>query len=107
MDVSAQQTCPSCHTAFPFNTNFCPQCGHKFKEPPLSTSIGRQLFLYLFSFFLAPLGLHFAFKYMRQPDIKERTIGVVILLLTIAAITVAITLTKTLYDTMYGSLGIL
>jgi len=107
MEVSSQQQCPTCHTPVALNANFCPQCGHKFKEPPLSTSVGRQLFLYLFSFLLAPLGLHFAFKYIRQPDAKARTIGIIILLLTIVAIALVIILTKTVYSSIYGSLGIL
>ena len=70
--------------------NFCPQCGVKLKEPPLSISFGRLAFVYLISFFLAPFGLVFAFKYLRQPDPKARMVGIVVIILTILAIALTI-----------------
>ena len=82
--------CPKCHATVAATVNFCPRCGAKLKEPPISISFGRLAFVYLISFFLAPFGLVFAFKYLRQPDPKARTVGIVVIILTILAIALTI-----------------
>lgn len=91
-----ETTCPSCHTSIPAGANFCPRCGMKFtegpeeargKESPLSTSAGKQTFIYLFSFFLAPLGIGYAIKYLKQRNNPEaRRIGIIVIMLTVIAV---------------------
>src|SRR5437867_1711982 len=94
MENSSLETrCPSCGTPVLPTENFCPQCGAKLKGPQLSTSIGRQIFIYLFSFFVAPLGLYYAFKYLKQPDPKAKKIGIAVIALTLLAIALMIWLT--------------
>jgi hypothetical protein len=90
-DKAVPPTCPSCHAPVSADASFCPRCGAKLKEPPLSTSAGRLTFIYLFSFFLAPLGLGYAVKYLRQwKNPKTRTVGIVVVVLTILAIIIMI-----------------
>lgn len=94
--------CPLCHNAVSDSANFCSQCGKKLKEPPLSTTVARQILIYCVSFFLAPFGLGYAFKYLKQRDAKTRTIGIVSLALTIIAIVSVILISKSFMDSLYG-----
>lgn len=103
MDNASEIFCPSCHTAVPSTANFCLRCGEKLKETPPSTSVTRQIIIYLVSFFLAPFGLGFAIKYVTQPGAKARTIGIVSLILTIIAIALMFLAVKTFYGFVYGS----
>ena len=89
-NILSETVCPKCRAPVAAAVNFCPQCGTKLKEPLVSTSIGRQVFIYFISFFLAPFGLGFAFKYLRQSDPRARKIGVVVIILTILAIALTI-----------------
>ena len=63
----------------------------KLKE--LTISPGRQAFIYLFSFFLAPLGLVYAIKYLREQDPVARRVGIIVVILTANAIGLMIWLT--------------
>lgn len=57
--------------------------------PPV-TSVSRQMVIYLISFFLAPLGLCFAWKYLKQDDRKSKNIGVAAIALTIVSVALAV-----------------
>jgi hypothetical protein len=46
--------------------------------------------IYLFSIFLAPLGLWFAWQYLKQEGKKSKAIGFVIIALTIVSIAISI-----------------
>jgi TRAP-type C4-dicarboxylate transport system permease small subunit len=50
---------------------------------PPATTISRQIIVYLISFFLAPFGLWFAWKYLKQDDSKSQKIGIVAIALTV------------------------
>lgn len=102
-DTTTEIFCPSCHAVVPAAAKFCAQCGKKLKEQPPSTTVAKQILIYLVSFFLAPFGLGYAFKYIRQRDPKARAIGVVSVVLTIIAIALMIWLSKTFTDSLYGS----
>ncbi len=78
-----QQHCTACNFLLANEYNFCPNCGKKIHEPAQSTSIGRQLVVYLVSIFLPPLGLWPAVKYIRQKDKKAKIVGWVAVLLTV------------------------
>lgn len=60
-------------------------CG-KPREETLPISVGRQVFMYLVSFFLAPVGLWWGIRYLKASDSKRRTIGIIIVCLTAGAI---------------------
>ena len=107
MNNTLEVLCPLCHNTVSTSANFCSQCGKKLKEPPLSTTVARQALIYCVSFFLAPFGLGYAFKYLKQRDPKTRAIGIVALVLTILAIVSVVFISKTFMDFFYGPLGAL
>ncbi|MBI3888895.1 zinc ribbon domain-containing protein [Candidatus Nomurabacteria bacterium] len=72
--------CPVCHQPILPTYYFCPNCGAKVNEPPLSTSAGTQALIYLESIVL-PIVL-FLFikkwpgvKYFKSKDPKANRIG--------------------------------
>ena len=91
--VNSQLTCPHCGNLILPESYFCPSCGQKLKDKPPSTTIAKQIVIYLTSFFLPPLGLWPAFKYIKQKDSKSKTIGFVALFLTIVSLIVSIWIT--------------
>lgn len=88
--METTQICPNCETVSSSTAYFCPNCGKKLREKPLSTTFTRQIGIYLISFFLPPFGLSTGFKYLKQKDSKEKTIGIVAILLTIASLAISI-----------------
>lgn len=74
--------CPTCHLPVLPTWYFCPNCGTKLGEKPLSTSVLTQAGIYLFSIFLpviAFLGIKFwpGMKYLRSSDWTRKQIGIV------------------------------
>lgn len=63
-------------------------------DKSLSTTVGKQIFIYLMSALLPPLGLWPGIKYLKQNSEKSRMIGFIAITLTIisTAITVWLTL---------------
>lgn len=84
--INIQLLCPSCHIPVTEEEYFCPNCGKKLKDKPVSTSVAKQILVYLVSFFLPPFGLPWAFKYLKQPDQKSKIIGYITIGLTILSI---------------------
>jgi hypothetical protein len=85
-----EMTCPDCSSPLSLSTNFCANCGKRLRTIALSTSIAKQIIVYLVSFFLAPLGLWYAWKYLRQEDNKSKAIGGVAIALTVLSIALTI-----------------
>ncbi|MEK7481977.1 MAG: zinc ribbon domain-containing protein [Patescibacteria group bacterium] len=107
MDEIKEILCPSCRAVLPASAYFCLQCGAKLKEPPISTSASKQALIYFISFFLAPFGIGYVFKYLKQSDHKARKIGIVALILTILAVALMIWTTKEFMSSYYNSLNTL
>lgn len=82
--------CPYCKGNISITDFFCPNCGKKLKEKPLSTTLISQLLVYLLSAFLPPLGIWPAVKYLRQSDEKSKRIGLAAIFLTIISIVITI-----------------
>lgn len=78
--------CPICQYKIQSDWYFCPNCGKNLKEAPLDVSIGKQILIYLVSFFLAPLGLGWGLKYVRSTDKKVKTVGIISIVLTVLSI---------------------
>lgn len=75
--------CPACQFKIQSDWFFCPNCAKELKEKPPIITIGRQIFMYLVSFFLTPLGLGWGLKYVKYKDPKTKIIGIVCIALTI------------------------
>ncbi len=100
-----QQYCTVCHLPVFTNYFFCPNCGKQIHEPPLSTTIGKQIGIYALSVLLPPFGLYPAFKYLRQENQKAKIIGVVAIVLTILSIVISIWLAIDFTNKLYGQLN--
>ncbi len=88
------QLCPKCGYQILPTYNFCPNCGNKFKNPPLSTSLGKQVYLYLISILLPPIGLFPGIKYLLDKNPTAKIIGIILITLTLLStiITVKVTM---------------
>ena len=74
------RVCQVCHQSLMSSYYYCPNCGTKVGSGALSTSIGAQLWLYVFSIILPMMGFLFitrwqGMKYFRSPDKKTNQIG--------------------------------
>jgi DNA-directed RNA polymerase subunit RPC12/RpoP len=88
--MDSELKCPYCGAPIDAGFYFCPNCGKKLKEKAPSTKIESQLSVYLLSFFLPPLGLWPAYKYLKQKDDKSRIIGLIAVFLTIVSLALAV-----------------
>lgn len=75
--------CKSCRRENLPSFYFCPNCGKELNPKPLSTSIIRQIGIYLLSIFLPPLGLWPGIKYLKGKTANEKTIGAIAISLTL------------------------
>jgi hypothetical protein len=72
--------CPSCHQPILSSYYFCPNCGVKINEAPLSTTPGTQTWIYVFSIILPMIAFIFVtrwpgVKYYKSKDPKAHMIG--------------------------------
>lgn len=104
MDIATETSCPSCNAAVSASHNFCSQCGAQIHEPPFSITIAKLALVYFVSFFVAPFGLGYAFKYLRLSDPRAKRIGIIAILLTILGITTVIWVSKSFVGSIYGPL---
>ncbi len=72
--------CPFCQTPVEATFFFCPTCGKKIREKPISTGIWPQLGLYALSLLLPPLNLPLTIRYLKAPG-NAKTIGIISLIL--------------------------
>jgi hypothetical protein len=101
-------TCPSCHFVAQESFFFCPNCGKKIKEPPVSIGIGKQLSIYLISIFFPPFGLWPGITYLLDKNEKAKIIGIVAIVLTILStiVTTWYTLYKQLNQAMSSQMQV-
>lgn len=85
----ATTSCPFCGVQIEAEDYFCPNCGKKVREKPLSTSIGRQLVVYTVSLLLPPFGLVWVPRYWRISRAGKK-IAYVIILLTIISLVISV-----------------
>ena len=82
--------CPYCGAPIDAGFYFCPNCGKQLRIKPTQTSVMSQIGVYLLSFFLPPLGLWPAYRYLRQSDRKAKTIGWIAVALTVISLVLAV-----------------
>ena len=96
--TAASLVCPQCHLPVRPEYYFCPNCGTNLRTQPLSTQIGSQVLIYLFSAVL-PWIAYLAItkwqglKYIRSGDPRARAIGWIALGILVASSVVAFWLT--------------
>ncbi|MFA5770051.1 MAG: zinc ribbon domain-containing protein [Patescibacteria group bacterium] len=90
--------CPVCQYKIQADWFFCPNCAKELKEKIPVISIGKQIMIYFVSFFFSPLGLGWGLKYVKSKDSKIKTIGIISIILTFAAIIFMIGAAKSFID---------
>jgi hypothetical protein len=98
-----QTTCKFCGQTVLSNYYFCPYCGKKLIEPPLT--MAKEIGVYLISFFLPPLGLLPGIKYLFQKSERAKKVGIIAIILTVVSIIITIWITVGLMGTITQSLS--
>jgi hypothetical protein len=88
--------CPVCHLEVRPTDYFCFNCGKNLRPKPLSTSLNRQIIIYLESFFLPPYGLIIGVRYLKQNDNSSKIVGTVAIILTVLSILIFVKVTHDL-----------
>lgn len=78
--------CPVCHTSVRPTDYFCFNCGKNLHPAPPSTTIEKQLMIYIGSFLLPPMGVIWGFPYLRASDTKSKTVGYIAVAITVVTI---------------------
>lgn len=99
------KSCSKCKYIISDSFYFCPNCGKKLKEPPVSTTVLRQIYIYSLSILLPPLGLWPAVKYLRQKDKKAKIIGIIAILLTIISTVITLFFTINILTTQINTIN--
>ena len=76
-----QAICKFCGQTVLSNYYFCPYCGKKLIEPPITAV--KEISVYLLSVFLPPLGLWPGIKYLSQKNERAKRVGVIAIILTV------------------------
>lgn len=97
-------SCRNCRAQLSPEMNFCPNCGKKIKDPRPGTSVVAQIGVYLVSFFLPPLGIWPAVKYLKAGGKRERKIGYAAIIITVISAGIAFWITKIIVDSVNQSL---
>ena len=100
--VSIPLTCKHCRAPVEVTYFYCPACGKKIKDKPVSVSFTAQLIAYAVSVFLPPLGLIYTVKYLKQSETKAKTIGWITLILTVISIAVTVKITMDMLAAING-----
>lgn len=83
MDI--EPVCPVCHLPMKPEYYFCYNCGKNLRPAPLSTTILKQLGLYVGSVVLMPLGLIWGLRYIKESSVKGKLIGWACIVITIVS----------------------
>lgn len=95
--------CQSCHFPIADNFYFCPNCGKKIHEPPIT--IAKQISVYAISLLLPPLGLWPGIKYVLQKDEKTKTVGIIAIILTVISTIVTLWLFMNTITSITSGIG--
>jgi len=86
---SSTTPCPFCRVQIDAIDYYCPNCGKKVREKPLSTGIGRQVIVYAVSLLLPPFGLVWVPRYWKISG-SGKKIALAIIVLTVISLVVSI-----------------
>lgn len=96
--MDSNLTCPTCKQTIQIIWNFCPNCGTTLRKKPLSTSLPRQLLIYLVSFVIPILGFKYAFRYLREDNNKAQVVGIITIVVIVLSIAATIISLKSFMD---------
>jgi hypothetical protein len=82
--------CPFCNKTIDATAYFCPLCGKKVREKPVSTSFWPVAGLMISSILLPPLNLVWTARYLKSSEPKTKRIGIISLIITLIALVVGI-----------------
>jgi hypothetical protein len=90
MEPQTTDVCPICHEPVKPEWYFCPNCGTKLRQAPLSTSPMAQLGLYAFSIILPWILFIMVTKwqgitYLKSKNPQEKQIGIIACTLLVAS----------------------
>ncbi len=98
--------CPQCNTPNPNEAVFCMNCGKALRDmPQVSTTVGKQAFMYIISAIFTPLGLGWGIKYVKQKDLKAKRIGIAIIVITVVSLVVNLWIVFLFYQQYYAMLN--
>ena len=97
-DVAKPVVCQ--YSSFPVTDEnyFCPHCGKKLKDKPVSIGTWAIVWLFVLSVLLPPLGIGLTMRYIKADEESTRTIGWISLLVTVVSLMVAIWISKLALD---------
>lgn len=98
-----QSVCPFCHFQLLQNYYFCPNCGKKISEPPIT--VLKQIGVYLLSIFLPPLGLWPGIRYLFSKDQKTKKVGTIAIILTIVSTVITLWLSVAMFNNLTKSVN--
>lgn len=104
-EVVTSAVCPSCHVAVKPTDYFCGNCGKNLHPVPLGTTVVDLAKLYLGSVFLAPMGIFWGMRYLREKEDKSKIVGIVAMLLSVLTLIIAIQYTVTFMNTINSQVG--
>lgn len=81
--------CPACHITVRPTDYYCFNCGKNLHEAPPGTGTEDQIKLYLGSVLLAPMGIVWGLKYLRQEDQKSKIVGIVAMSFSVITLIIA------------------
>lgn len=90
---TAPLICPKCGAILAPDMQFCPHCGMPVAVKPLTIGMGKQIYIYVVSLLLPPLGLIWTWKYLRSSSSQAKKVGWIALILTIISVVATIWLT--------------
>lgn len=93
-------TCPTCHQIVEGTDYFCPNCGKNLKPAPPSTTLTSQMELYGKSLLLPPLGFLWGYKYLKQPGMKAKMVGLTTMIITVVVLVFIVVSTVKLINTV-------
>ena len=95
--------CPFCHFTLLETFYFCPNCGKKLSEPPITTL--KEISVYLISILLPPLGLWPGIKYLFSKNARTKRAGMIAITLTIISTIITLWLSVALFNNLSKSVN--
>ena len=95
--------CPFCHFTLNETFYFCPNCGKKISEPPITTV--KEIGVYLVSILLPPLGLWPGIKYLFSKNARTKRAGMIAIVLTIISTVITLWLSVALFNNLSKSVN--